>query len=148
MQWKGFHPVRDVTYEPRRLLDAETLAQAVRPAEEQHDAQAELDEISFAAMSTTMRNLAHAVRFRRGEKASMPFYAAGFGSMCLAAGSDRAGCRLRIESTDPSLFAPERDAKLLAAEAYARDNPLRFTEASDYYDLMGEDGARWRGAWG
>ena len=72
---------------------------------------------------------------------AMPFYDAGFGSMCLAAGSDRAGCRLRIESTDPLLFAPERDATLLAAETYARDNPLRFTEASEYYDLTGEDGA-------
>jgi hypothetical protein len=72
---------------------------------------------------------------------SMPFYAAGFGSLCFAVGADNEGCTLRIESTDPALFDPEGDARERARAAFARDHAIRFSsEASSYYDVTGEDG--------
>ena len=72
---------------------------------------------------------------------STAFYAAGFSRMCFAMGADSDGCELRIESTDPTLFDPEGDARSTAAAAFARENPLRFGEASEYYDVKSEDGA-------
>ena len=72
---------------------------------------------------------------------STAFYAAGFSSMCFAMAADGEGCELRIASTDPTLFDPEGDSQSTAAAAFAREKPLRFGEASEYYDVTGEDGA-------
>ena len=71
---------------------------------------------------------------------SMPFYGDGFGSLCCAVGSDSDGCRVRIESADPALFDPHGDALADAAAHYARDHPVRFCEASSYYNTTAEGG--------
>jgi hypothetical protein len=71
---------------------------------------------------------------------SMPFYDDGFGSLRFAAGSDSDACRLRIQSSDPTLFDPEGDARATAASDFARDNPVRFCEASSYYNIKAEEG--------
>jgi hypothetical protein len=71
---------------------------------------------------------------------SMPFYQDGFDSLCIAVGADSAGCKLKIESTDPAMFNPEGDARAAAAAAFANDHPVRFSEASSYCDITAEDG--------
>ena len=74
VRWKNYDPVRDVTYEPRRLLDAETIRQDVLPMEAQaaRDGELELRQVGVRAQMRIERSLRYALKKRFGQSARDP----------------------------------------------------------------------------